>query len=97
MVQVMEAWLVADSEALKRFYGQDFNAKLIPSNPDVEQIDKTTLFSALKDATRRTAKGEYHKIRHGPEILKLLEASKVQNAARHCQRLFETLERKMSA
>ena len=33
MVQMMEAWLVADRDALSRFYGQRFNANAIPETP----------------------------------------------------------------
>jgi Domain of unknown function (DUF4276) len=91
MVQMMEAWLVADRDALSRFYGQGFNASAIPRNPNVEQISKPDLESALKEATRHTAKGEYHKIHHGPRILSQLNVSRVRKAATHCDRLFLTL------
>ena len=94
MVQMVEAWLIADIPCLKRFYGhKGFSTSSLPKNPNVEQLDKHTINSSLKAATRRTQKGEYHKIRHGPEILKRADASKVRNAAPHCNRLFETLER----
>jgi hypothetical protein len=96
MVQTMEAWLIADLSALNRFYGRGFNENAVPKNPNVEQIDKKTLLSALMDATRNTSKGEYHKTRHGLKILELLEVSKVRNAAHHCDRLFKTLSEKMS-
>jgi len=95
MVQVVEAWFVADLSALERFYGENFNSNPIPKNPNVEQIDKNTLHSSLKAATWKTKKGEYHKIKHGPELLKQLDVSKVRNAAPHCDRLFITLKRKM--
>jgi Domain of unknown function (DUF4276) len=91
MAQMMEAWLVADRDALNRFYGQRFNANAIPRNPNVEQIGKQDLESTLKEATRHTAKGEYHKIHHGPKILSQLDVSMVRNAATHCNRLFMTL------
>jgi hypothetical protein len=62
MVQMMEAWLVADRDALSWFYGQRFNGNAIPRNPNVEQIGKQDLESALKEATRHTPKGAYHTI-----------------------------------
>src|SRR5262245_43173781 len=58
MVQMMEAWLAADREARRKFYGQRFNANAIPRTPNVEQIGKQDLESALKEATRRTARGK---------------------------------------
>jgi Domain of unknown function (DUF4276) len=91
MVQMMEAWLVADHDALSKFYGQGFNANALPRNPNVQQIGKPDLEAALKQATRRTVKGEYHKIHHGPKILSQLDVAKVRRAATHCDRLFMTL------
>ena len=95
MVQVMEAWIVADSETLERFYGQGFNANPIPAQGDVELIVKADLEHALIQATRNTQKGEYHKIRHGPKILALVDVSKIRNRARHCDRMFTTLSTKI--
>ncbi|MCI0697082.1 DUF4276 family protein [candidate division KSB1 bacterium] len=97
MVQIMEAWLIADLSALNRFYGRGFNENAVPKNPNVEQIEKKTLLSALKDATRNTSKGEYHKTRHGFRILEQLEVAKVRHAAPHCDRLFKTLAEKMNS
>jgi hypothetical protein len=97
MVQVVEAWLVADIAALERFYGQGFQPNSIPRTIDVEQIDKPTLIASLKAATRMTQKGEYHKIRHGPDLLKLLDVAKVRKAAPHCERLLRTLEQEVMA
>ena len=91
MAQIMEAWLVADRDALRKFYGQRFNANAIPRSPNVEQIGKQDPESALKEATRHTAKGEYHKIHHGPKILSQLDVSRVRKAATYCNRLFTTL------
>jgi hypothetical protein len=70
-----------------------FNVLLV----DVEEIGKIMLLSALKDATRNTSKGEYHKTRHSFKILQTLDPSKVRNAAPHCDRLFKTLSEKMNA
>lgn len=95
MVQTMEAWLVADRAALARFYGQDFNAKLLPHNQQVEQIDKGTLANALARATRQTNAGEYHKIRHGAQLIGQLDPATVRAAAPFCERLFATLNRKL--
>jgi len=97
MVQMMESWMVADVSALRQFYGKEFNDNALPKNPNVEQIEKKTLLSALKDATRNTSKGEYHKTRHGFKILEQLEAAKIRRAAPHCDRLFKILNEKMNA
>lgn len=91
MVQTMEAWLIADLDALDRFYGADFRRTAIPDNPNVEEIDKARLLPALEAATRDTTKGPYHKTRHGPRILGELDVNRVRSAAPHCERLFSTL------
>ncbi|RKZ44851.1 MAG: hypothetical protein DRR16_18005 [Candidatus Parabeggiatoa sp. nov. 3] len=95
MVQTMEAWLIADIETLKKFYGQGFKAHSIPSNPNVEEIEKKQLEPSLKAATRHTQKGEYHKIQHASKLLALLDVDKVRQASPHCNRLFTTLIHKM--
>jgi len=96
MVQMMESWLIADGAALRKFYGQEYKENAIPKNPDVEQLEKSVIMAALKDATRNTSKGEYHKTRHGFKILGQLEVSKIRNAAPHCDRLFKILIEKMN-
>lgn len=95
MVQMMEAWIVADVETLQKFYGQKFNPKAIPKHKNVEQIAKTAIETGLKTATLKTQKGEYHKTRHAPDILKLLDMNKVKDAAPYCLRLFKILEAKI--
>jgi Domain of unknown function (DUF4276) len=79
MIQEMESWFLSQPEILDSFYGKDLNHKLISekmikknaqdfSNPDEE----------LKKLTRNTKRGEYHKIKHAIELLKLLDAKKLQ-------------------
>jgi len=92
MVQTMETWIMADVDTLSRFYGQGFNANAIPRNPDVEQVSKEDLATALTNATRSTSKGKYHKTRHAPQLLEQLDVVRIRKAAAHCERLFSTLE-----
>ena len=97
MVQIMEAWLVADVDALKEFYGQHFQDSAIPRTKDVEEIDKTTLAGALTRATRNTQKGEYHKIKHGAKLLARIDPSIVRSKAPYCERLFARLAARIQA
>ena len=89
MVQVMEAWLVADRERLGEYYGQGFHENALPSNRNVEQINKRTLLDAMKRSTRDTTKGEYHKTRHAPMLLERIRPSEVRSRASFCDRLFK--------
>ena len=91
MVQALEAWLIADVDALDRFYGQGFNRNPIPKARNVEDVDKAALAPALKAATRGAVRGEYHKTRHAPRIMATLDVAKVRSRAPFCERLFNTL------
>jgi Domain of unknown function (DUF4276) len=93
MVQTMEAWFLADIEALKKFYGHSFNENLISQNQNVEEIDKSSLETYLKKISRNTSKGEYQKIQHASKLLELINATKVRIASPHCDRLFTTVIR----
>lgn len=95
MVQTIEAWMIADIDALKKFYGQGFQENAIPKIKDVEKIDKDTLASSLKKATRNTTKGEYQKIKHASKLLEILDTDKVRQASYHCDNLFRALKKKI--
>ena len=97
MAQVMETWIVADPDALARYYGQRFNVGKLPRRQNLEQESKASIERALKDATRRTGKGVYHKIKHARELLTRLDPTRVKKRCRHCKRLFEELERIIAA
>jgi hypothetical protein len=95
MTQAMEAWLIADVDALERFYGPGFNRNSIPNRPDIEQVPKANLEPSLKAATRNTQKGEYRKIHHASRLLAILDTALVRRSSRYCDRLFEVLLREM--
>lgn len=92
MVQTMEAWLVADRDALGKYYDRGFLNSSIPDNTNVEEIDKARLESALDAATRHTQKGSYMKIKHGADLLALINPEVVRAKAQYCERLFQMLE-----
>ena len=93
MVQVMEAWFLADRDALQRYYGREFLVnRLHGSATDVESIPKNDVLLGLIRATERTRKGRYHKTQHAPDLLELVDVGKVRRNAPACERLFATLE-----
>ena len=85
MVQVMEAWFLADREALTAFYDGGFLPNSLPGRPaNTEAIRKEDIEAALKNATRKMkTKGEYHKIDHGSALLALIDPNKVGAASPH--------------
>ena len=88
MAQIMEAWFLADVEALKNFYGPGFKENKLPKNSKVEEVAKKTVEKSLQEATKATAAGEYHKIKHGAKLLTKISPPKVKAAAPHCRQLF---------
>ena len=97
MVQAMETWIVADPEALTAYYGQRFLAKALPKTTNLEGVPRADIIRALEQATRRTQKGTYHKIRHASEIWQRIDPQSVGQRCPACARLFRTLEQAISA
>ena len=97
MVQTMEAWIVADVDALRGYYGQRFNHGALPRTVDLERVGKPTLENSLQRATERTQKGRYRKIAHASDLLKRIAPDRVKARCRHCRRLFDELGRMIDA
>ena len=91
MVQSMETWIVADTAALTSYYGQGFRADALPSNPDLESIERNVIAAGLKQATRNTQKGTYQKIRDGGLLLERIDTDVVRAKCPSCAALFEAL------
>lgn len=91
MVQAVESWLFADPEHLAAYYGQGFQRSSLPNRNNVEDVPKDSHIRALEAASRRTQKGRYHKYKHLPDLLLLIDPQKVKDRAPHCKRIFETL------
>jgi uncharacterized protein DUF4276 len=95
MAQAVEAWLIADPEALAGYYGQGFQRNALSRRQDVEAIPKQELAQSLDRATQHTQKGRYHKIRHCSDLLGRLNQERVRSRARHCDLLFTSLENRI--
>ncbi len=78
MVRCMEAWLIADPAALAAFYGKGFQLKSLPKRINLEDESKKALLEKLEKATRKTQKGEYHKIKHASKLLELIDPVEVE-------------------
>lgn len=79
MVQCMEAWIVADPDALETFYKQNFKRESLPKRSDLEQEPKADLYEKLRNATKETTKGEYGKIKHASKLLLIIDPEKIAN------------------
>lgn len=96
MVQTMEAWFIADADALASYYGQGFHRGAIPANPNVESIAKAAIETALVNSTRHTGKQKYNKIQDASRLLERIDPDIVRAKAPHCDRLFTLLAGKMT-
>ena len=92
MAQTVEAWILADPEALIAYYGRGFVRSALPKHSDIEAVAKGDLEKSLNRATAKTQKGRYAKIRHCADLLALLSPDRVRQRAHHCDVLFTTLE-----
>ena len=92
MVQTMEAWLVADGDALADYYGQGFRGNALPATPDLESVSKREIERALQTATRATTKGRYDKIRHASQLLQRIKPERVRERCASCGRLLDFLK-----
>jgi len=98
MVQVMESWFLADRRTLADYYGQGFTAGSLPGQQNIELISKRDVFTALQLASKNTkTKGEYHKTRHGFDLLEMIDPNLVRAASVHAERLLAVLERETAA
>lgn len=77
MVQCMEAWIVADPDALAEFYGQGFARTVLPARLNLEEEPKPEVYDKLARATRNRQKGEYGTIRHASKLLREIAPDKV--------------------
>ena len=88
MVQAMEAWFVADPTSLSEYYGHGFREDALSNEQDLESVTTYNLNHWLRRATRRSSKGDYQKIKHASELLKLIDRKRFAARCPHCKRLF---------
>lgn len=91
MVQIMEAWFLADRSALEEYFGSRFEGNALPGNPNVEEVPKADLLTGLQQATRKTQKGRYDKARHSFELLAVVDPQRVTSVSLHARRFLDSL------
>ncbi|MDD5597838.1 MAG: DUF4276 family protein [Victivallaceae bacterium] len=91
MVECMENWILSDANAVKDYYGQNFNSNLMPRRTNLETVSKQETKSKLEMATRDTTKGKYSKGAHSFKLIGLISPSIVESKCGFCRRLFNEL------
>jgi hypothetical protein len=88
MIQEMEAWFISQPEVLDKFYNSSISKKLSKKPAcDFTEPDKE-----LQRITKDTAKGVYHKVRHGAQLLKFLDTDKLITDFPDFKKLIEKLK-----
>lgn len=77
MVRCMEAWIVADPEALEEYYSKGFKTKKLPASNNLENEPKVQVYAKLENATKDTTKGAYEKIKHASKLLGFIDPIKI--------------------
>ena len=90
MVQVMETWLLADLDALRRYFGAEFRENAINRWPVLEHVPKATVLKAPERATAACRKS-YAKGRVSFELLARVDPDRVEAACRHARALLDRL------
>lgn len=93
MVQCMENWLLADQDAVEKFFGQGFHKAALPHDK-IEEIAKSDALSALRRATKDSQKGPYGKGPHSFKLLGQLDPKKVEADSPWAKRFIEELKKR---
>ncbi len=91
MVACMEAWFLADHEAVSHHFGHNFNPKKLQASNLAESRTKDQIKDSLDSAVSGTRAREYKKIRDGAKLLAKIDPAKVREHCQWCARLFTTL------
>ena len=91
MVQLMEAWFLADRATLANYFGAGFRDRALPRNLNVEDIPKPDVENGLRSATRNCRKGPYRKGADDTRLLALLNPTAVYHACPNFARLIDFL------
>ena len=90
MVQIMETWLLADRNSLKRYFGAKFGENALRQWPQLEDVSKTTVLNALECATANCSK-RYAKGKISFELLAQVDPARVKAACPYAKAFLKRL------
>ena len=94
MVQVMEAWFIADPRALVRHFGQNFNINRLPNPQNAESTAPSEAVMAIRRGLRGGRRA-YDKVSDGAMLLELIDENAVSLHCAHFRRLMDFLDREV--
>jgi hypothetical protein len=74
MIQELEAWFISQSEILDSYYSTDIKSKIQTKDPKAISNPSDLLIQL----TKKTKKGEYHKVKHATDLLKKLNLGNLE-------------------
>lgn len=89
MIQEMEAWILSQPDVLNKFYGEEISRKI----PKKQAALITEPDKKLQEFTKSTRKGKYHKVRHGSQLLQMLDAGQLYADFEDFKRLIDDLNK----
>ena len=92
MVQIMETWFLADTAALRRYFGSGFNPQALKQWPALEEAPKADVLNFLKHATTGCVPS-YSKGKVSFALLAEIDPARVEVASPHAWMLFRSLRR----
>ena len=90
MVQVMETWLLADRDALGRYFGATFLENALPHWPALESVSGQDVLKALARATAACTR-PYTKGQVSFELLAMIDPALVEAACPRAAALLGSL------
>ncbi len=95
MTQCMETWLIADRNALAKYFSKHFNANALPAlGTDLEAKTKSDIYDILRRATSRCNK-HYDKGDNSFEILETIDPAIVTSQCAWAKRFVDILKVKL--
>lgn len=91
MVQIMETWLLADLEALRNYFINNFKPDKIPTWTDLESVQKEIILEALAKATAECGPKRYAKGKVSFEILGKISPQKIAANCPHAKSFLDFL------
>ena len=98
MVQSMEAWFIADPQAIARHFSQGYNGNSLPSPQNAERTAPADMLAAISRGIPRDRRGRrrrYDKVTDGAHLLELIDVATIGRHCRHFKRLMDFLDKEI--